>query len=95
MSGPVQRWMSVADYGTPNPTSRSRAHRILEDIGQAREVVLDFEEVQQIGPAFADEIFHVYKGQHPEVHIAYMNVTPAIRRAIKDAVASLLHDRIH
>ena len=94
MSGPVQRWVSVADYGAPDLTSRSRAHRLLKDIGQSRDVVLDFEKVQQIGPGFADEIFHIYKEQHPEVHIAYTNVTPAIRRAIKDAVVNLHQDQI-
>ena len=92
MSGAFQVRLPVADYGAQGLTSRSQAHSVLRDIRRSRDVVLDFAGVKQIGSEFADEIFHVYAEKHPAVHLAYMNVTPGVRRAIKNAVACRRED---
>lgn len=47
--------------------------------------ILDFAGIDEIGQAFADEIFRVYSLQHPEVRIAPANTGPEVKRAIKRA----------
>jgi STAS-like domain of unknown function (DUF4325) len=68
--------------------SRSQAKRLLARIEQFRVVVMDFKDVEEIGQAFADEVFRVFRNQHPEVEInsinASQNVQKMIRRAESD-----------
>ncbi len=45
--------------------SRSQAKRVMARLERFREVVLDFKGLEEIGPAFADEIFRVFRNEHP------------------------------
>jgi hypothetical protein len=65
--------------------SRSQAKRILARLDRFKEVVLDFSGVPEIGPSFADEIFRVYRGSHPEVGIVPMTANEAVARMIRRA----------
>lgn len=94
MNGPFQSRVLIAKYGARPLTSRSEASIVLQNIGQARHVVLDFDGITHVGSDFVDEIFHVYAERHPDVRLAYMNVTPKVRRAIKDAVACKRQEQI-
>ena len=87
MNGVIEIRVPLAAYGPTRLKSRAVADSVLEDVGRAREIVLDFTGIGQIGPAFADEIFHVYAEAHPGVHLSYMNAAPDVRREIKKAVA--------
>lgn len=40
--------------------------------------MLDFDEVPEIGQAFADEIFRVYANQYPDVELIAENMTKQI-----------------
>lgn len=66
--------------------SRSQAKRIMARVERFREVVLDFEGIDSIGPAFADEMFRVFSSQHPHVRVlpirANQDVTRMISRAL-------------
>ncbi len=59
--------------------SRSQARRILAGLEKFKVVVLDFERVPMIGQAFADEIFRVFKNQHPEIEIRPVNMVEAVQ----------------
>lgn len=65
--------------------SRSQAKRILARLEKFKEVILDFTDVQEVGPAFTDELFRVFAKAHPETHLiavsANEQVTKMIRRA--------------
>ena len=65
--------------------SRSQARALLVGLDKFRKVVLDFEGVSDIGQAFADEIFRVFKIAHPEVEIEFVNANDAVRFMIKMA----------
>jgi len=52
-----------------NLLSRSQARRVVARFEQFREVALDFTGVDEIGQAFADEIFRVFAGEHPQVKL--------------------------
>ena len=47
-----------------------------------REIVLDFDNVESIGQAFADEIFRVFANQNPSVHLIPMNTNQQVRKMI-------------
>jgi len=68
--------------------SRSQAKRIMARVERFREVVLDFEGVESIGPAFADEMFRVFRLQHPGVHIVPINTTDEVQRMIPRSMFS-------
>lgn len=62
--------------------SRSQARRVLARFNRFQEVMLDFKGVPRIGQAFADEIFRVFKNEHPEVAIYPVRTTPDVQAMI-------------
>jgi hypothetical protein len=52
------------------------------------EVVLDVTEVDDIGPAFADEIFRVFANEPPQVRITSLNANASVSRMIRRATAN-------
>lgn len=73
----------LAKYGDENLVSRSQAKRLLMRFERFKEVILDFREVETIGQAFADEVFRVYRAQHPEVHLIPLYANDQVKRMIK------------
>jgi uncharacterized protein (DUF1330 family) len=65
--------------------SRSQAKRLLVRVDQFRVVVMDFKDVDEIGQAFADEVFRVFRNQHPDVAISHVNASPDVQRMIRRA----------
>ncbi len=65
--------------------SRSEAKRVLVNLEHFEEVELDFQKVETVGQAFADEVFRVWQRSHPKVRLLPINmnenVTFMIRRA--------------
>ncbi len=72
----------LARYERESLLSRSQARRVLARFDRFKEVLLDFREVESIGQAFADEIFRVFRQEHPEVGIVPLNASPAIKEMI-------------
>ena len=68
--------------------SRAEAKRMLQQFGRVKEVVLDFDGVADIGPAFADELFRVYAAAHPHIRITPINTVPAVARMVRRALAA-------
>lgn len=70
--------------------SRSQAKRILNRIERFTKVVLDFDDVDFIGQAFADEVFRVFALRHRNIEFIPINtnerVQQMINRAISDAM---------
>jgi anti-sigma regulatory factor (Ser/Thr protein kinase) len=63
--------------------SRSQAQRIVPRLTRFEDVLLDFSGVATIGPAFADEIFRVFRASHPEVRITPIHVSEDVFRMIR------------
>jgi anti-sigma regulatory factor (Ser/Thr protein kinase) len=78
--------VELARYGDENLVSRSQAKRLLARFDRFKEVVLDFERVEVIGQAFADEVFRVYPGQNPHVHLTPINTNEQVWRMVLRAV---------
>ncbi len=78
--------VSLARYGNENLVSRSQARRVLARFENFKEILLDFEGVDFIGQAFADEIFRVFKNAHPNINIIYVNANKNVEKMIKGAL---------
>lgn len=65
--------------------SRSQAKRVLARLDRFKEVLLDFKRVESIGPAFADEIFRVFRSTHPSVHLVVINASDEVQKMIRRA----------
>lgn len=77
--------MTLAKLGEGSFVSRSQAKRVLARFEKFSEVFLDFKNVDEIGQAFADEIFRVYARSHPNTQIVYINANPDVERMIRHA----------
>ena len=75
--------------------SRSQAKRLMTHVDKFREVVLDFKGITSIGQAFADEIFRIYRREHPSVHVYPVHMTPEVIRMIQRIVAENPEDPLN
>lgn len=66
--------------------SRSQARRILSGLDKFKEIILDFEGVETIGQAFADEVFRVWQSYHPQIKIIFRNANENVLFMIKRAL---------
>ena len=75
----------LAQYGDERLVSRSQAKRLLAGVDKFRVVVFDFSGVEAVGQAFADEVFRVFKKQHPEMQIMSLNASKDVAQMISRA----------
>ena len=59
--------------------SRSQARRVLTGLEKFKTIILDFDQVPNIGQAFADEIFRVFKNKHRDIAIQPIYMNEAVR----------------
>jgi anti-sigma regulatory factor (Ser/Thr protein kinase)/predicted transcriptional regulator len=69
--------------------SRSQARRIVSGLERFRTVELDFAGIHTIGQGFADEIFRVWRSQHPDTKIIPRNMAENVKFMIKHVVPDL------
>ena len=72
--------MKLARYGDEQLISRSQAKRLIARFDRFKIVILDFDGIQEIGQAFADELFRVYAITHPEVELIPKNLSEQVER---------------
>lgn len=84
--------LTLAKYEGENLVSRSQARRLLTRVERFSEVMLDFRGINEIGQAFADEIFRVWARDHPNVKIVLGNVSEDVQRMIRHAYANAAED---
>lgn len=77
----------LAKEGQEKLISRSQAKRLMARVDRFRTVILDFAEVDEIGQAFADEVFRVFRTEHPAMQVVPMNAGPAVQAMIRRAEA--------
>jgi len=80
--------VSLARYGNESLVSRSQAKRLLARIDRFKIVIFDFDGIDQIGQAFADEVFRVFKNQHPGIQIYFIKTSRAVEDMIVRAISS-------
>lgn len=75
----------LAQSGDEKLVSRSHAKRLLTSVDKYKIVIFDFSGVEVVGQAFADEVFRVFKEQHPEIEIAALNAAEEVSQMIRRA----------
>lgn len=75
----------LAQYGNEKLVSRSQAKRLLAGVDKFKVAVFDFAGVDAIGQAFADEVFRVFKRQHPEMQLVRLNTNQEVEQMIRRA----------
>ncbi len=78
----------LTQYGDDKLVSRSQAKRLMVRIEKFKTVVFDFDNVEIIGQAFADEIFRVFQKQHLDMELIYLNANNDVEKMIKRALTS-------
>lgn len=76
----------LTQYGDDKLVSRSQAKRLLARIEKFKTVIFDFDDVDSVGQAFADEIFRVFKMQHPDIDLIYLNANKPVQQMISRAL---------
>ena len=80
--------VKLAIYEGEKLVSRSQAKRLLGRFDRFKEVFLDFDGVDTIGPAFADEIFRVFAAQHPDTNLMWVNTNEDVKKMITRALSA-------
>ncbi len=75
--------LHLMQYEGESLLSRSQAKRAMARVEQFTEVVLDFSEVDLVGPAFVDQIFRVFHNENPHVHLYVQNANEKVVRRVK------------
>lgn len=75
----------LAQYGDEKLVSRSQAKRLLAGVDKFKVVIFEFSGVEAVGQAFADEVFRVFKKQHPEIEIMHLNANKEVSQMISRA----------
>lgn len=77
--------LEMARFGSDQLISRSQAKRVLARVDQFSQVIFDFKGIDQIGQAFADEIFRVFANAHPDIQLIPLNAKQAVTKMIRGA----------
>lgn len=70
-------------YKNEGLISRSQAKRMLNRVDRFQAVVFNFEGVDLIGQAFADQVFRVFKNAHPGIQISTIKTNSTIDKMIR------------
>ena len=76
----------LAQHEGEKLVSRSQARRLTQRFERFQTVVLDFAGVDEIGQAFADEVFRVFRLAHPATALLPIQMTPAVDNMFKRAM---------
>jgi hypothetical protein len=86
----------LAKYGDEQLISRSQAKRLLARIDRFKVVLFQFDKVDTIGQAFADEVFRVFVNAHPDIELYALRTSPSVERMIRhvagDRASAILSD---
>ena len=77
--------VDLARYGNDALISRSQARRVLARLDRFNTVLLNFRNVDQVGPAFADQVFRVFAHAHPDITLIPINADAQVMSMIKRA----------
>lgn len=80
--------VKLALYEGERLVSRSQAKRILNRVEKFKIVLLDFQGVDFIGQAFADEVFRVFARRNPQITLIPTHITKDVEQSIQAAKSS-------
>ena len=72
----------LAQHEGEGLVSRSQAKRLTMRFEKFKTVILDFSDVEQIGQAFADEVFRVFQNAHPDTKLVPTGMNPYVKAMV-------------
>lgn len=72
----------LAQFKNEGLISRSQAKRLLARVDRFVHVILDFQGVDEIGQAFADQIFRIFVRDNPKIKLEAININENIKQMI-------------
>lgn len=85
--------LDLARHEGEDLISRSQAKRLVARFEQFKEVVLDFENIQAVGQAFADEVFRVFPLEHSGTRLVPIRMNEDVTRMVSRARSALAAQR--
>jgi hypothetical protein len=70
---------------TEHPISRSQAREVLLGLEKFNKIIFDFDKILEVGQAFADEIFRVFKNKYPDIQIQTEHMNQAVSFMVQRA----------
>ena len=65
--------------------ARSKAREVLNEAEKFQAIIMDYEHISEIGQAFADEIYRVFKNKYPDITIQETNMNEGVKFMIERA----------
>ena len=87
--------VKLVQYANENLISRSQAKRLLARFNMFKKVILDFQDIEFIGQAFADELFRVFQKNNPDTTLFPIRANKQVQQMIARAMASFLQNNGH
>lgn len=81
--------VKLAQYGDEKLVSRSQAKRLLERVDRFKTVIFDFNGVETIGQAFADQVFRVFASEHPQIQLMEIRANEEVKQMIKRVTSNI------
>lgn len=78
----------LGQYEGEKLISRSQAKRLIFRFEKFKTVILNFDGIEEIGQAFADEVFRVFQNAHKDTKLVPINMTTAVKNMVSRAKAS-------
>lgn len=75
----------LAQHEGEKLVSRSQAKRLTMRFERFKSVILDFAGVEEIGQAFADEVFRVFQKAHPDTRLVPVNMSASVKKMVSRA----------
>lgn len=72
-------------FGNKFPVSRSQARRLCNRFEKFKEIILDFDDVEEIGQGFADELFSKFEMKNSNTIITIINANEEVNKMINHA----------
>lgn len=69
--------------------SRSQAKKIMVGLDKYKKIIFDFKGIEVVGQAFCDEIFRVWRREHPDIVLETRNMNEVVRGMVEGVRSEL------
>ncbi|MCK4909787.1 MAG: STAS-like domain-containing protein [Planctomycetes bacterium] len=80
--------VELVRYEGESLVSRSQAKRLIYRFDKFKEVILNFQGIKSIGQAFADEVFRVFRNEHPNVRLQWIHTGVNVKKMIRHVLVN-------
>ncbi len=75
--------VKILEFLGDSPMARSQAKTIAKILPHQGNIQVDFKDVQIVGQGFADQLFRVFKNEHPNVNLIPINMSEDVEFMVR------------